>query len=124
MTTHNEADTWGSWQFDPPHTLVEFSAKHMMITTVKGNFKSTRVEMLSSNHGLVVDDLTIHGVTREVVLEYGVGNRWFPCGRHHQNRDRRGGHQVVLRRCVPADDAILLVGMAQRGGLIGGIVRG
>ncbi|HEX5438411.1 MAG TPA: YceI family protein [Gemmatimonadaceae bacterium] len=27
-----------TWELDPVHTLVEFSAKHMMITTVKGRF--------------------------------------------------------------------------------------
>lgn len=27
-----------AWVLDPAHTLVEFSAKHMMITTVKGRF--------------------------------------------------------------------------------------
>ena len=27
------------WSIDPAHTLVEFSAKHMMITTVRGDFK-------------------------------------------------------------------------------------
>jgi polyisoprenoid-binding protein YceI len=27
-----------TWTLDPTHTLVEFSAKHMMITTVKGRF--------------------------------------------------------------------------------------
>ena len=44
MTTHDEAGvgTQRSWQLDPAHTLVEFSAKHMMITTVKGRFKSVR----------------------------------------------------------------------------------
>ena len=26
------------WEIDPTHTLVQFSAKHMMITTVKGDF--------------------------------------------------------------------------------------
>ncbi|HET7550116.1 MAG TPA: YceI family protein [Gemmatimonadaceae bacterium] len=26
------------WKLDPAHTTVEFSAKHMMITTVKGSF--------------------------------------------------------------------------------------
>jgi polyisoprenoid-binding protein YceI len=26
------------WQLDPAHTLVEFSARHMMVTTVKGRF--------------------------------------------------------------------------------------
>jgi polyisoprenoid-binding protein YceI len=25
-----------AWKLDPSHSLVEFSAKHMMITTVKG----------------------------------------------------------------------------------------
>jgi polyisoprenoid-binding protein YceI len=28
----------GVWNLDPTHTLVEFSARHMMITTVKGRF--------------------------------------------------------------------------------------
>jgi polyisoprenoid-binding protein YceI len=27
-----------TWQIDPNHSLAEFSAKHMMITTVKGRF--------------------------------------------------------------------------------------
>ena len=27
-----------TWNIDPAHSLVEFSAKHMMITTVKGRF--------------------------------------------------------------------------------------
>ncbi len=27
-----------TWNIDPTHSLVEFSAKHMMITTVKGRF--------------------------------------------------------------------------------------
>jgi polyisoprenoid-binding protein YceI len=26
------------WEIDPAHTIVEFSARHMMITTVKGRF--------------------------------------------------------------------------------------
>jgi len=29
-----------TWKFDPAHTTVEFVAKHMMITNVKGRFKS------------------------------------------------------------------------------------
>jgi polyisoprenoid-binding protein YceI len=28
----------GTWQLDPAHTLVEFSVKHMMFTTVRGRF--------------------------------------------------------------------------------------
>jgi polyisoprenoid-binding protein YceI len=39
MTTAiNQASPTTTWQIDPNHTLVEFSAKHLMITTVKGRF--------------------------------------------------------------------------------------
>src|SRR5437763_13809851 len=31
-----KAGTKTQWKLDPSHTLVEFSAKHLMITTVKG----------------------------------------------------------------------------------------
>ena len=39
MTAVQTAPTVGAktvWKLDPAHTLVEFSAKHLMITTVKG----------------------------------------------------------------------------------------
>src|SRR4051794_2198325 len=51
MTTQNNIDTGvqiqqpattSTWTLDPAHTLVEFSGKHMMFTTVKGHFKSVR----------------------------------------------------------------------------------
>ncbi|MEA2667362.1 MAG: hypothetical protein QOJ33_296, partial [Chloroflexota bacterium] len=28
----------GTWKFDPMHTQVEFSAKHLGMMTVRGNF--------------------------------------------------------------------------------------
>ena len=31
-----------TWAIDPGHTLVEFSGRHMMVTTVKGRFKDVR----------------------------------------------------------------------------------
>src|SRR5947208_15981209 len=42
MTTQSEpaATTRSIWKLDPNHTLVEFSGKHMMFTTVKGHFKT------------------------------------------------------------------------------------
>src|SRR3989442_1677716 len=42
MTTQSEstAPTRSIWKLDPNHTLVEFSGKHMMFTTVKGHFKN------------------------------------------------------------------------------------
>jgi polyisoprenoid-binding protein YceI len=38
----SQTATRSVWQLDPHHTLVEFSAKHMMVTTVKGRFTSVR----------------------------------------------------------------------------------
>jgi polyisoprenoid-binding protein YceI len=132
MTTQSEAGVTprSSWQLDPAHTLVEFSGKHMMFTTVKGHFKSvrgtilldeadpsrssveveietpslysgveyrdnhlksadfldierhptitfksTRVELLSSDRAKVFGDLTIRGITREVALDTELSGR-------------------------------------------------
>ena len=38
MTSTAIADTQTTWTIDPSHSTVEFVAKHMMITTVKGRF--------------------------------------------------------------------------------------
>ena len=43
--TANESATTTVWAIDPTHTLVEFSAKHMMITTVKGRFGEVQGEI-------------------------------------------------------------------------------
>ncbi len=132
MTMQHEADviTRNSWRLDPNHTQIGFSAKHMMITTVKGffrsmrgtiiydefdpsrssvdveidtpsvdsgsetrdnhvksadfldiknfpliTFRSTRVEPQGDDHARVIGDLTIKGVTREVVLDTELTGR-------------------------------------------------
>lgn len=33
-----ESGTQAAWSIDPTHTVVEFNARHMMITTVRGQF--------------------------------------------------------------------------------------
>jgi polyisoprenoid-binding protein YceI len=38
----SEQSTTTVWQLDPAHTTVEFSAKHMMFTTVKGHFGTVK----------------------------------------------------------------------------------
>src|SRR6476469_8717032 len=38
-TSATPVETATTWNIEPNHTLVEFSAKHMMITTVKGRFR-------------------------------------------------------------------------------------
>ena len=40
-TTATEATT-STWNIDPAHSTIEFSAKHMMITTVKGRIADVR----------------------------------------------------------------------------------
>jgi polyisoprenoid-binding protein YceI len=40
--TSAQSQSVTTWSLDPNHTLVEFSAKHMMITTVKGRFVGVR----------------------------------------------------------------------------------
>ena len=112
------------WQIDPNHSHIQFSVRHMMISTVRGRFerftstiegdeqdptrsrvevqieaasvdtrnpqrdadlrsanfldadtypsitfKSTRIEQTDASHGRIVGDLTIRGVTKEVVLD-------------------------------------------------------
>jgi polyisoprenoid-binding protein YceI len=112
-----------TWEIDPPHSTVEFSVRHMMVTTVKGQFqkvkgtveldekdatkstvevsietasidtreakrdahlkspdffdaakfpalifKSTKIEKAAKSKFKVTGDLTMHGVTKPVVL--------------------------------------------------------
>ena len=40
-TTASQTQT-STWNLDPAHSLIEFSAKHMMITTVKGRMAQLR----------------------------------------------------------------------------------
>ena len=44
MTQVEQATRSGTtvWEIDPAHTLVQFSAKHMMLTTVKGDFHEVK----------------------------------------------------------------------------------
>jgi polyisoprenoid-binding protein YceI len=41
------AGTKTTWKLDPSHTLVEFSAKHLMITTVKGRITDVEGTIIS-----------------------------------------------------------------------------
>jgi polyisoprenoid-binding protein YceI len=47
-SSETQATQATTWKVDPAHSLVEFSTKHMMFTTVKGRFTSVR--------GTIVDD--------------------------------------------------------------------
>jgi polyisoprenoid-binding protein YceI len=123
-TNAEQANTKSTWALDTSHTSVQFAAKHMMITTVRGHlgeatgsivlngkdftksdidvkidlaglttrdekrdahlrsgdffdtetyptatFKSNRIEKAGNDSYKVVGDLTIHGITKEVMLD-------------------------------------------------------
>lgn len=39
---HTGSPATSTWALDPAHSVIEFSAKHMMITTVKGRFADVK----------------------------------------------------------------------------------
>lgn len=49
MATTQAAVGSTTWKIDPAHTTVEFSAKHLMITTVKGRFADVEGEIVISD---------------------------------------------------------------------------
>ena len=64
MSTQTQAAGTTRWTVDPTHTLVEFSAKHMMITTVRGRFGEVAGEV-------VVDEANPDRSTVTVEMEAG-----------------------------------------------------
>ena len=57
-----EQTATSTWTLDPAHSLVEFSAKHMMITTVKGRFGTV-------SGTLVLDEANPAASTAEVEID-------------------------------------------------------
>jgi polyisoprenoid-binding protein YceI len=73
MTTA-AAETRTTWTIDPSHTTVEFVAKHMMITTVKGRF----AELTGT---IVADETNLADSSVEVTLQAAS------LGTHSEQRD-------------------------------------
>ena len=62
MTTSTQTrGLTGTWTIDPTHSLVEFSGKHMMFTTVKGRFADV-------SGTIVVDEANPAGSSVEVEI--------------------------------------------------------
>lgn len=62
MTTTAEKTTTTTWTLDPAHSSIEFSAKHMMISTVRGR-------MGAVNGELIVDERNPANSTVEVTVD-------------------------------------------------------
>ena len=45
MTAPNVSTATAIWELDPTHSSVEFSVKHMMMTTVRGRFKTMKATL-------------------------------------------------------------------------------
>src|ERR1051325_5131913 len=60
-----------TWKIDPAHTAAQFAVKHLMISTVRGEFKAVTGTVTWDDQDVTKSkvDVTIHGVTKEVVLE-------------------------------------------------------
>ena len=74
MTTNSQVDasTRKVLQFDPAHTIVEFVGKHMLITTVRGRFKSMRgiVEFDEANPANSSVEVEIDATSLDSGVEY------------------------------------------------------
>ena len=74
MTSTAVAESRTTWTIDPSHTTVEFVAKHMMITTVKGRF----AELTGT---IVADETSIADSSVEATLQAAS------LGTHNEQRD-------------------------------------
>jgi polyisoprenoid-binding protein YceI len=62
MAASEQAARTTTWTIDPTHTLVEFSARHMMITTVKGRFGDVAGT-------IIIDDATPDASRVEITID-------------------------------------------------------
>ena len=51
------------WTFDPMHTQVEFSAKHMGLMTVRGHFTDVRVSIDLNEEDFTTSSVELSGST-------------------------------------------------------------
>src|SRR5579859_59923 len=60
-STTLDTTTTSTWQIDPAHSLLEFSVRHMMVSTVKGRFTGLSGSIVANDadHRLSSADITI-----------------------------------------------------------------
>ncbi|MGQ0713698.1 MAG: YceI family protein [Gemmatimonadaceae bacterium] len=62
-----------TWQLDPTHSSVEFSVKHMMMTTVRGRFKDLKATL--TGDGDHPDDAGVSVTIETASIDTGVADR-------------------------------------------------
>ena len=61
------------WQLDPAHSSVEFSVKHMMMTTVRGRFKELKAELTGDRDH--PDAAGVEATINAASIDTGVADR-------------------------------------------------
>ena len=61
------------WQIDPTHSSVEFSVKHMMMTTVRGRFKDFKATLTGDRDH--PDDAGVEAAIETASIDTGVADR-------------------------------------------------
>ena len=61
------------WQLDPAHSSVEFSVKHMMMTTVRGRFKSVQATLTGDRDH--PEDAGVQATMDAASIDTGVADR-------------------------------------------------
>jgi polyisoprenoid-binding protein YceI len=72
MTTSATA-TASTWQLDPTHSSVEFSVKHMMMTTVRGRFKEIQATLRGDRDH--AEDAGVDATLQVASIDTGVADR-------------------------------------------------
>ena len=62
-----------TWQLDPAHSSVEFSVKHMMMTTVRGRFKSVQATLRGDRDH--PEDAGVEATIETASIDTGVADR-------------------------------------------------
>jgi polyisoprenoid-binding protein YceI len=62
-----------TWQLDPTHSSIEFSVKHMMMTTVRGRFKDVQATLTGDRDH--PEAAGVEAVITVASLDTGVGDR-------------------------------------------------
>ena len=71
-TTAERAGTT-TWQLDPTHSSVEFSVKHMMMTTVRGRFKTLQATLTGDRDH--PDEAGVEAALETASIDTGVADR-------------------------------------------------
>ena len=62
-----------TWQLDPTHSSVEFSVKHMMMTTVRGRFKDIQATLTGDRDH--PEQAGVQASVKTASIDTGVGDR-------------------------------------------------